>query len=97
MFFHDAFYKKEKEIRSIKNEIISIKKTKYGGILKKLAVEHGVGEVTVGDWRRNRNKLEVFFSNKCSGVSLDSESLKKSEYEKTGEAIFVWFIQQRQK
>ena len=74
MLYKKEFYKKEKEIRSIKSEIRSIKRLDKGETIKKLAV---VGKVTIGDRHRNKNKLELFSSNKCSNVSLVRKSLKK--------------------
>lgn len=76
----------------------ALKRLDKGETLKKLAAEYGVGEVTVGDWRRNRSKLEQFTSNKCSGILSNSrKSMKSAEYNKTSEALFMWFSQQRQK
>ncbi|GBM16148.1 hypothetical protein AVEN_163162-1 [Araneus ventricosus] len=74
----------------LKVKLEALKRLDKGETLKKLAAEYGVVEVTVGDWRRNRSKLEAFPTNKCSDLSLDRKSLKKSEFEKTGEALYMW-------
>lgn len=82
----------------IKIKLEALKRLDNGETLKKLAAEYGVGEVTVGDWRRNRDKIEKFSTNKCSNISTCvRKTMKKSEYEKTSEALFLWFSQQRQK
>ena len=81
----------------LKVKLEALKRLAKGGTLKILIVEYGTGEVTVGDWQRNRSKLEVFSSNKYSDVSLDRKSSKKSEYEKTSQQFFMWFTQQGQK
>lgn len=75
-----------------------------GETLKKLAIELGVGEVTVVDWRRNRAKLEQWYSTKasCSTANkkskcTDRKTMKTSDYEKTSEALYLWFSAQRSK
>mgnify|MGYP002224298275 CR=1 FL=1 len=65
----------------LKVKLKALKRLDKGEILEKLAAGYGVGEVTIGDWRRNRDR-EVS-SNKCSGISsFEWKSMKKSEYEK---------------
>lgn len=88
---------KKRKFVSLKVKLEALKRLDNGETLKKLALEYGVGEVTVGDWRRNRLKLEQFSSTKCSEESLNRKNVKKSEFEKTGESLFMWFTQQRQK
>ena len=89
--------KKKRKFVPLKVKLEALKGLDKGETLKKLAFEYGVGEVTVGDRHRSRSKLEVFCSNKCSDVSLDRKSFKKSECENTGKTLFMWFTQQRQK
>ncbi|GBL72403.1 Jerky -like [Araneus ventricosus] len=89
--------KSKRKFVPLKVKLEALKRLDKGETLKKLAAEYGVGEVTVDDWRRNTSKLEAFSTNKCSNLSLDRTSLKKSEYEKAGETLYMWFTQQRQK
>lgn len=72
----------------------ALKRLDKGETLKKLAAEYGVSEVTVGDWRRNREKIDRFSSGK---LPTYRKSIKKSDYEKTSEALFQWFSHQNQK
>lgn len=90
--------KSKRKFVPMKVKLEALKRLDKGETIKKLAAEYGVGEVTVGDWRRNRNKIEKFSSEKCSEKwSCERKSMKKAEYEKTSEALFMWFSQQRQK
>lgn len=90
--------KAKRKFVSIKEKLTALKRIDQGESLKKIAADYGVGETTVGDWRRNRNKIEQFSSVKCVDLTTsDRKSMKKSEYEKTSEALFLWFSQQRQK
>lgn len=90
--------KGKRKFVSIKTKLEALKRLDKGETIKKIAAEYGVGEVTVGDWRRNRDKIEKFASEKCSDKSSNErKSMKKAEYEKTSEALFLWFCQQRNK
>ncbi|KAJ4440453.1 hypothetical protein ANN_08594 [Periplaneta americana] len=53
---------------SLNVKLKTLKRLHKGETLKKKhAAEYGVGELAVGDWRRNRDKIEMFSSNKCLG------------------------------
>lgn len=89
--------KSKRKFVPLKVKLEALKRLDKGETIKKLAAEYGVGEVTVGDWRRNRQNLEKYSSGKCSENASDRKCMRKSEYEKTSEALFLWFSQQRQK
>lgn len=91
--------KTKRKFVSVHTKLEALKRLDNGEAMKKLAVEYGVGEVTVGDWRRNRQKIEQFCAhhNCVEGTSQGRRSMKRAEYEKTSEALFLWFSQQRQK
>lgn len=90
--------KGKKKFVSIKEKLEALKRIDRGETLKKIAADYGVGETTVGDWRRYRNKIEQFSSVASVNISTsDRKSMKKSDYEKTSEALFLWFSTQRQK
>lgn len=74
----------------------AIKRINNGESLKKIALEFGVGETTVGDWRRNKAQIEAFCSKMDSSKALEGRStLKKAKTEKLDEAVYLWFKQQR--
>uniref|UniRef100_K7GBZ6 HTH CENPB-type domain-containing protein n=1 Tax=Pelodiscus sinensis TaxID=13735 RepID=K7GBZ6_PELSI len=53
---------------------------------------------TVGDWKRKRSELEKWCSDRPSIAGMkDRKTMKKCEYEKVSEALFLWFTQQRDK
>lgn len=90
--------KNKRKFVSVQTKLKAIKRLDKGETIKKLAAEYGVGEVTVGDWRRNRLKIEQFCSQACSEDSAQRrKSMKKAEYEKTSQALYLWFCQQREK
>ena len=56
----------------------------------------GVGRVTVGDWKRNRAQIEKCCSERVTDKALQGrKSMKKCEYEKVSEALYLWFVQKR--
>lgn len=90
--------KAKKKFVSIKEKLEALKRIDRGETLKKIAADYGVGETTVGDWRQYRNIIEQFSSVASVNISKsDRKSMKKSDYEKTSEALFLWFSTQRQK
>ncbi|GBL73753.1 Jerky -like [Araneus ventricosus] len=70
-----------------------------GESIKKIAKELGVGEVTVGDWRRNCAKIEKWSAGDLTPDDClkNRRTMHKSDYEKTSAALFMWFSQQRSK
>nr|CAD7428514.1 unnamed protein product [Timema monikensis] len=60
------------------------------------ALDLGVGEVTVVDWKLKLNDIEKWINKSASGGrGLAITTLKKGEYEHTFEAVFLWFSQLR--
>ncbi|XP_023312822.1 jerky protein homolog-like, partial [Anoplophora glabripennis] len=92
--------KRKRVVISLQKKLEALERIRKGESLKKLASELGVGENTVGDWKRNRNKLEQWKEKTSStGTSslIERKSMKSSDYEKLGDALFLWFTQQRDK
>lgn len=77
----------------------ALKRIDKGETLKAIAQDLGISAVTVGDWRRNRTKLESWSSKKqFSESAVQSRSrMKESEFEKTSEALYLWFSSMREK
>lgn len=88
--------KRKKVVVSIETKLEALKKLDSGYTIKAVAAMYGVGEVTVGDWRRNRKTFEQWFSNQASSTT-GRKTMKSSDYESVGHALFLWFTQQRQK
>lgn len=90
--------KNKRKFVSVQTKLEAIKRLDKGETIKKLAAEYGVGKVTVGDWRRHRLEIEQFCSQQCSEDTAQTrKSMKKAEYEKTSQALYLWFCQQREK
>ncbi|GBL75216.1 Jerky -like [Araneus ventricosus] len=74
----------------------AIKRINNGESLEKIALEFGVGETTVFDWRRNKAQIKAFCSKMDSSKAFEGRStLKKAKIEKFDEAVYLWFKQQR--
>jgi hypothetical protein len=78
----------------------AIKRLHQGETIRKVTSDLGVGEVTVGDWKGKRGEIKKWCSQRAS-VSADEnasrKTMKKREFEKTSEALILWFTQMRDK
>jgi uncharacterized protein YjcR len=64
--------------------------------MQKMAEEYGVSHVTVGEWKKKISKIEKCCSATASNEGLkERKTMKKCEYKKVSEALFLWFTQQR--
>lgn len=91
--------KRKRVVVSLKTKFEAIRRIDNGETIKKVAAELGVGEVTVGDWRRNRAEIEKWCSQRATigNVNNPRKTMKECEFEKTSEAVFLWFSQMRAK
>lgn len=89
--------KRKRVVVSLETKWNALKRLDKGESIKKIAVELGVGEVTVGDWKRKRSDIEKWVNERVSagGSGLSRKTMKKGEYEQTSEALFLWFSQLR--
>lgn len=88
--------KRKRKVVPIQEKLKAIRRIEAGETIKNVARDYGVGEVTVGDWKRNRTKIEDWCIKQASSSSK-RKSMKKGDYEKVNEALFMWFNQQRSK
>uniref|UniRef100_K7FY89 HTH CENPB-type domain-containing protein n=1 Tax=Pelodiscus sinensis TaxID=13735 RepID=K7FY89_PELSI len=94
-----ACEKRKKVVLSIEQKLEALKRIHKGESMLKITSELGGGE-TLGDWKRKRSELEKWCSDRSSDQSSglkDRKTMKKCEYEKVSEALFLWFTQQRDK
>lgn len=68
-----------------------------GESASKLAVEFGVGNSTITDWKKNRAKIEQFCISTTSKCTESRQTAKTTPLEKLDNALFVWFSQEREK
>ncbi|XP_051153380.1 jerky protein homolog-like [Leptopilina boulardi] len=88
--------KRKKVIVSVEKKLEAIRRLDKEEIIRKVAADYGVGKTTVGDWRRNRSKLEQFGI--IFGDAMTSrKTMKPAEYDKIDKNLFLWFTQQREK
>lgn len=88
--------KRKRVVISIEEKLKAIRRVEAGETIKAVAQNYGVGEVTVGDWKRNRTKIEQWCMKQASSSS-GRKSMKTGEYERVNEILFMWFNQQRLK
>ncbi|XP_046737740.1 jerky protein homolog-like [Diprion similis] len=88
--------KRKKVVVSVAKKLEAIRRLDKGEIIRNVAADYGVGETTVGDWRRNRSHLE-----QCATISGDAmtsrKTIKPAEYNKVDKGLFLWFTQMREK
>lgn len=88
--------KRKRIVVPIEKKLKAIRRIEAGETIKNIARDYGVGEVTVGNWKRNSTKIEDWCIKQASSSS-SSKSIKTGDYEKVNEALFMWFNQQRSK
>lgn len=82
----------------MEQKLEALQRLDKGETMQKVAEEYGVGRVTVGDWKKKRSEIVKWCSARASNESLkERKTMKKCEYEKVSEALFLWFTQQREK
>ncbi|KAG8198584.1 hypothetical protein JTE90_026482 [Oedothorax gibbosus] len=87
---------KRKRVVSIETKLEAIQRIDNGESIKKVAEDLGVGTVTVGNWKRKRSELEKWCAEKANCSNLP-KTMKKCDFEKTSESLFLWFTQLREK
>jgi transposase-like protein len=89
--------KRKKVVVSMEQKLEALQRLDKGETMHKVAEEYGVGRVTVGDWKKKRSEIEKLCSARASNEGLkERKTMKKCEYEKVSEALFLWFTQQRE-
>ena len=84
--------KRKRVVLTINQKLDIIKKLEQGGSTKNLALQYGIGETTVRDLRKNKNKLINYASNSDSSSGLSSrKTMKLSTYDELDKAMLQWF------
>ncbi|KAK9751913.1 Tc5 transposase DNA-binding domain [Popillia japonica] len=79
-----------------RQSVTTIRRLDNGELLKNITKDLGVGVSTVAEWRKNREKLEKWCSVLSSPIPV-RKSMKRGEYEKVDNSLFLWFTQNRQR
>lgn len=88
--------KRKRVVVCMESRLDALKRIDKGESLKSIALSFGVGESTVGDWKKKRKDIESFCSKLDSKKALESRStLKKPKLEKLDDALLLWFNQDR--
>lgn len=84
--------KRKRVVITFADKLAAIKEVEKGSLLKTVAANYGVGVSTVSEWVKSKSKfLEQAVKNP------HRKTLKTSDFEKVGEALYLWFTQQREK
>jgi hypothetical protein len=86
--------KRKRVVISVQDKLTAIKRLDKGESLRSVAKNYGVGISTVSEWRKNRKKIEQWCSVLASPAP-QRKSMKKGEYNKIDETLYLWFTQQR--
>lgn len=76
-----------KELLSLETKLQAVNWLHKGETIKKVASDVGVGEVTVGDWRRKQAKIKNWRLKKDE--SDKQQTIKTREFEKTSSAPYL--------
>jgi hypothetical protein len=85
-----ASIKKKKVVLFMGQNFEALKRLDNGETMQNLASECGFVYVAVGDWTRRR-KIEKLCSTGASNGGHKTKCMKKCEYVKVSEALFMWF------
>ncbi|XP_038611499.1 jerky protein homolog-like [Tachyglossus aculeatus] len=90
--------KRKRVVLTIKDKLDIIEKLAVGNSSKELALIYGIGESTVRDIGKSKEKIITYASglNSTSGLSR-RKSMKPATYEELDRAMLEWFNQQRAK
>lgn len=91
--------KRKHNFVSLEKKLDAIKRLDQGQTLRKVASELGVGEATVWDWKKKREDIKNWCSQRLvenGSVNSIRKTMRKGEYEKTSEALYQWFLQMKE-
>ncbi|KAL1768155.1 tigger transposable element-derived protein 2 [Sigmodon hispidus] len=88
--------KRKRVVLTIKDKLDIIKKLEEGNSFKRLSVVYGIGESTVRDIKKNKDRIINYAnsSDPTCGVSK-RKSMKSSTYEELDRVMIEWFNQQK--
>lgn len=83
---------------TMEQKLIALKRLDAGQSAKKIAQDFNVGKSTVGDWKKNRKEIEQWCTTQASTSGIKKrKTMKKGGFEELSEALFLWFVQNREK
>ena len=86
-YTHLDVYKRQ--VITFADKLAAIKEVEKGSLLKTVEANYGVGVPSVSEWVKSKSKfLEQAVKNP------HRQTLKTSDFEKVGEALYLWFTQQ---
>lgn len=93
--------KRKKVVISLEEKYSAIRRLNSGETAVALAKELHVGKSTVAGWKKNQHEIEKWCLSRegqsPSKAKNKRKTMKKSEYDKVGEALYYWFVLKREK
>ena len=89
--------KRKRVVLTLEKKLSIVDRLKKGEKQEKLAAEHGVGRSTIGDIKKNQEKLKTFGST-MESLAMSSKGrkvMRMADDEKLDEAVYLWFVQKR--
>jgi transposase-like protein len=87
--------KRKRVVVSVQEKLTAIKRLNKGVSLRSVAKNYGVGISTVSEWRKNRKKKIEQWCSVLAFPAPQRKCMKKGEYKKIQESLYLWFTQQR--
>lgn len=89
--------KRKQIIVTMEMKLDALKRLDKGESVNKIALDFGVGQTTIGGWKKKRSEIESWCVKRICTESLkERKNMKGGEYEKVSEALYVWFRQHRE-
>ncbi|XP_076173807.1 cag isoform X2 [Ptiloglossa arizonensis] len=89
--------KRKKVTVTMEKKLEALFRIDKGEPMKSVATALGVGTSTVSDWKKNRKDIEDFCAKMVSRDSLGNRgTIKKAKNVTLDEALYVWYIQERE-
>lgn len=91
--------KRKKVVVSIDEKYKAIQRMDSGESAQAIAKSLGVGRTTVIGWQKSRVEIMNWCLSHAgpSTSKIERKTMKKSDFENVGEALYLWFVQQREK
>ena len=89
--------KRKRVVLTLENKLAILDRLKTGATQEKLASEYGIGRSTVGDLKKNEDKIRSFaLTMENTAISTKGRKVMRiCDDEKLDEAVYMWFVQKR--
>lgn len=83
---------------SMETKLDALKRIDNGESFNKVALDLGVGRSTILGWKKQRTEIESWCAKRmCNDTISDRKSMKGGDFEHVSEALYMWFVQHRER